>query len=81
MAYDSERGRAVLIGFQLEETWEWDGASWYHHRSKPLLGSAHRVVWDTVRDKVIVWTADSISTGSGILAWDGESWRDTESTH
>ena len=49
MAYDSERGRAVLIGFQLEKTWEWDGARWYHHRSKPLLGSAHRVVWDTVR--------------------------------
>jgi hypothetical protein len=31
------------------------------------------------REQVVVWTADSTASGSGILAWDGKSWMESES--
>jgi hypothetical protein len=85
-AFDSGRGRLVVFGGEgagralPRSTWEADGDRWILADTAGPTGRFWAAgMYDPVRR--VVWKADSISTGSGILAWDGESWRDTESTH
>ena len=85
MAYDAARQRVVLYGGvasdgasprQLLETWEWDGAAWSQRATTgPTPHGNHRLVYDSRRNRVLLWTAAG-STGdrTEMWAWNGTTW-------
>ena len=78
-AYDERRERVVVLnGGQTSgpRVWEWDGSAW-HAPSSSLteIRGGQRLVWDPVRERVLLWTGEAQSTTlSRLLAWDGAEW-------
>lgn len=90
VAYDEARDRVVLFGgnddgvalsHTLDDTWEFDGASWHDLRPadspSPPARMAHGLVYDKKRQRVVLF-------GGGVNAarqrdtweWDGATWTD-----
>lgn len=92
MAYDSGRGRLVLFGGQtrdpggsqvfLNDTWEWDGLSWFLAAAAATVGPTPRInsamAYDTSRG-VTVMTGGFLNgpdaTSGGVWEWNGETWK------
>lgn len=88
LAYDASRGVAVLLtsvgGFfppAVTTTWEWDGTAWTNAApaAVPAARSGHALVFDSVRDRVVVFGGiDVASPNPGFLAdtweYDGTTW-------
>jgi hypothetical protein len=62
MAYDAARGRVVLFGGRLGETflsdtWEWDGNDWTPRFpvASPPAREGHALVYDELRDRVVMF--------------------------
>ena len=79
-AFDAARGRLVVLnggpaggGPRL---FEWDGAAWSAASASPAdVSGGHRLVYDSARGRVLLWTAEQGSeTLSRLLAWDGAAW-------
>ncbi|HEY0882217.1 MAG TPA: kelch repeat-containing protein, partial [Archangium sp.] len=67
MAYDVSRARVVLFGGQgdggrLDDTWEWDGASWtqLNPLTSPPPSAGHGMAWDPAGERVLVY-ADGVT--------------------
>jgi MYXO-CTERM domain-containing protein len=78
MAYDSRRGRTVIVGGGSSEgpqgeTLEWDGSTLYHLDTKlPALEA--KMAYD-VRHGVVVAVGDFLGSGEAVTAaWNGTSW-------
>jgi hypothetical protein len=74
MAYDARRGRVVLFGGigrggDLDDTWEWDGATWTQLRpvTSPRQMSELGMVYDARRGRVALFAHT-------LWEWDGTSW-------
>lgn len=84
MAYDSVRGRTVMLGSTPGEVWEWDGTNWIAHLVSPSppthpAPSLVRGVmsFDSTRAKVVlVDYPTGAATGMQTWEWDGGSWTD-----
>lgn len=93
MAYDPKRQRVVLFSGQdsgpggainLQDTWEWDGASWVDVTGtgpKPDGRGHHAMQWDPVRERVMMMSGarhfSPIPPGSTLAdqwEWDGTQW-------
>jgi len=85
MAYDEERGRAVLFSggrngeTRYSDTWEWDGSTWTKAAATevPGGGGAHNtMVYDSVRKRVILFAGMEHSgrSHSETWSWDGKIW-------
>ena len=81
IAYDPDRGRAVLVGTQFGmETWEWDGASdsWTNRTtsSTPDSRKGHAMAYDSVRKQVVLFGGQSQTAfAASTWTWDGVTWR------
>jgi hypothetical protein len=80
MAYDSDRGVAVLFGgasefgFNSQETWEWDGQSWsLRSESGPSARFLHAMAYDPSAKRTILF-GGSPDSPNGVWTWDGVSW-------
>ncbi|MBI5527158.1 MAG: hypothetical protein HY897_12555 [Deltaproteobacteria bacterium] len=100
MAYDSARGKVVLFGgctdgsctSHLQDTWEWDGMSgtWTDRTpagTKPRTRSAHSMVYDSARGRIVLFGGFYTSGGvryylQDIWEWDGAAgtWTDVTPT-
>jgi hypothetical protein len=89
MAFDSDRGVAVLFGgFDgtnvFDDTWEWDGSAWVQAApsTKPSARSAHATVYDPVHKRTILFGgADGLGTTQGdTWAWNGSQWSQVATT-
>ena len=86
MAYDSARGKVVLFGgedsnppwMSLNDTWEYDGVTWTQisPASSPGIRSGHKMVYDSVRGKVVLFGGCCDATGFPNDTWeyDGVDW-------
>lgn len=77
MAYDSRRGRTVLVD-GAGETWEWDGLSWHHRAGAALPAARHGygLAYDALRDRTVL-VAGYAPGGlpiDEVWEWDGASW-------
>lgn len=86
MAFDEQRGRAVLFagsgqsqGGYLADTWEWDGADWRQVATIGAIPSArlyHRLAYDGVSRQVVLfggWVASGVPTNE-TWSYDGVGW-------
>ena len=85
MAYDSDRGRAVLaaghvvkLGGTQPDTWEWDGVEWtevdYGH-IVPVVG--HEMAYDSWRGVAVLWGGAYEETlPEQVYEWDGVKWKE-----
>lgn len=86
MAYDSNRQEIVLIGGSSGTyysdthngklaTWLWDGAQWSTRRTAPSSTAGHRMAYDSVRNRIVLFGG---VVNSGVLGqtweWDGVAW-------
>ena len=80
MAYDPTRDRTVLFGGEsrgdrLDDTWEWDGASWSEITvpadSRPPARFFHSMTYDPTLKRVVMW--GGIDSGDQ-WEWDGVAW-------
>jgi hypothetical protein len=89
IAYDSDRGRAVLFGGTdannglLGDTWEWDGATgaWTQITPPGLAPRArrgHALVYDAARKKTVLYGGYAGNTDQDAMrdtwTWDGATW-------
>ena len=94
MAYDASRGVVVLFGglgrdqfgqtIGLGDTWEYDGQSWTlkNPAASPGLVWAHAMVYDSTRQKVLLYGGRYANCPTGCVApsrsqlweWDGTNW-------
>lgn len=86
IAYDSDRGRAVLFGgggngSLLGDTWEWDGATdtWTKLTPAgltPRARSGHALVYDAARKKTVLFggVAEAADFMQDTWTWDGSGW-------
>ncbi|MFO0581647.1 MAG: Ig-like domain-containing protein [Anaeromyxobacter sp.] len=82
MAWDVARGVLVSFGANYgNPTWEWDGTSWRDATpaapaDSPPARSYHKVAWDPVRQRVVLF--GGMTLGSAFLndtwTWDGSKW-------
>jgi hypothetical protein len=78
MAYDSDRGRAVLFGGQipgafLNDTWEWDGSEWTQVADTgPSPRDASGATYDSSRRRMILFGGETLIYGT--VAPAGETW-------
>ncbi len=73
MTLDARRQRIVLLSG--DETWEWDGVDW-HARGPAgvVLTTGPRLVFDDVRNQVLMLVRDVSPAAFRIYAWDGSRW-------
>ncbi|MBL8748175.1 MAG: hypothetical protein JNK78_03380 [Planctomycetes bacterium] len=90
MVYDSVRQRTVLFGgvfvlpglaFFLQDTWEWDGATWTQCSNGPAR-EGHAMAFDSLRGRTVLFGGH---VGSAVFSgetweWDGASWIPVAST-
>jgi len=75
MVYDRSRARMVMVGdvYQpsgwVNRTWEWYGANWHATAPTVLPTGGQRLVFDAVRNRVILPT-----TGTTMWEWNGTNW-------
>jgi hypothetical protein len=81
LAYDVVRNVSVLFGGSssgndtLDETWEWNGASWTNVRGECTPSSSSpAMAYDAARSRVMVYT------GADVWAWNGSVWARLETT-
>ena len=86
MAYDAARGVVVMFsGFgqywNLEGTWEWDGATWIQINQKdpeddgnPKARAMHSLDYDDWRGVTLLFGGAAATIQDDLWAWDGESW-------
>lgn len=85
MANDAKRNRIILFGgreevertgLQQGDTWEWDGKAWRILTSSgPSNRDHHRMVYDCVRDRVILFGGwDGTVVLGDTWEWDGTEW-------
>lgn len=89
MAYDSARQRIVLFGggqydtavdqmTRQNDTWEFDGISW-SQRTFAVAPSArygHTMVFDSARNKVVLFGGFDAATRNDVWEYDGTSWQE-----
>ncbi len=80
IAYDADRGRAVLFGgsagggFQ-GDTWEYDGSTWQlRANSGPSPRFAHAMCYDPVRHRVVLFGGFDVGWRRDTWEWDGNDW-------
>lgn len=83
MAYDSQRGRTVLVMFVTGETWEWDRTAWSLVSSTgPAPRTRHALAYDSQRGRTVLFGGRA--NGGGLLGdtweWDGSAWSLAAST-
>lgn len=84
MVYDAQRGKTMLFGgaiginpTKFNDTWEWDGNAWtqLHPAVAPSPRSGHRMVFDTARNKTVLFGGTGYSGDlSDTWEWDGSAW-------
>ncbi|MCB9877293.1 MAG: hypothetical protein H6835_06795 [Planctomycetes bacterium] len=86
LAYDERRGRAVLFGgllglspVALDDTWEWDGATWTPCAPgvSPPARYGHAMAYDRRRGTVVLSggaTTSPVGVLDDLWQWDGASW-------
>ena len=87
MVWDSGRNRVVLFGGidettgRLQDTWEWDGASWIDRTpsgTKPSARHGSRMAYDPVQGKTLLYTGNTDSDVGTATAtggtWVDETW-------
>jgi hypothetical protein len=85
MAFDSQRGRALLFGgfdgnsSSLADTWQWDGSLWTQLApvTSPTARDAHALAYDSVRDRVVLFGGSGGVSGTVLgdtWEWDGGNW-------
>jgi hypothetical protein len=81
MAYDSARGRVVLFGGssgnEMEDTWEWDGATWIEKATtgaRPPERSGHAMAYDSARGRVVLFGGYGGGYWQDTWEWDGTTW-------
>lgn len=90
-AYDAVRSRVVMFGAQngstVGETWEWDGWSWAKRTPRdpegdgnPLGSSGTCMAYDSLRQRVLLWTTNAAGTAGELWDWNGVSWRRRSNT-
>lgn len=89
MAYDDAHGYVVVHGgreqsgspISVGDTWTWDGTAWQDVTGStppppPLVRSLHRLAYDPVLRRVVMFGGSSPSTVHlDTLEWDGAAWR------
>ncbi|HNT28156.1 MAG TPA: kelch repeat-containing protein [bacterium] len=74
--YDSENICSQGSSDYCNDTWEWDGANWTQLSASivanPSARSSHAMVYDSVRDKVILFGGNT--GGDETWAWSGVNW-------
>jgi len=93
IAFDSKIKRVVLFGGGIVgdslgrnqpfgDTWSWDGTEWTQEdETGPSARSFHRLAYDAVRDRVVLFGGDSSSSILGdTWEWDGSRWRQVADT-
>ena len=81
MAYDSARGRVVLLGGDLggmgsTDTWEWDGDNWSRRTpvTSPPLRTGHAMAYDSARGRVVLFGGSWTAKLGDTWEWDGTDW-------
>ena len=77
MVYDSLRGKVVMFGGDLSETWEYDGVNWTQvtTASSPSALYQHAMAYDSVRGKVVLFGGlDDYSLVNDTWEYDGVGW-------
>lgn len=84
LTYDARRQRTVLhggtqsTGLHLNDTWEWDGATWSQVSSAGPMTAQHDMVYDEVRQQVVLFGGGiglaSTSELFDTWAWNGQIW-------
>ncbi|MCO6438369.1 MAG: immunoglobulin domain-containing protein [Phycisphaerae bacterium] len=89
MAFDPVRGVSVLYGGfgakpngtsdDLDDTWEWDGVEWTQRFPPHYPGKReqHQMVFDTVRNKILLfggWSPSPVFGNSEVWEYDGSDW-------
>ncbi len=75
LAYDSGRGRLVLIGGPTFDTWERDGTNWIERIPLGPPGpqpSIQAVAFDTARQRMVLFDGSALNA---TYEWDGVRWR------
>jgi hypothetical protein len=83
IAYDTQRGQAVLFGGSNNtgnpnSTWEWDGTDWHQRfpATSPPGRHAQAMAYDEARGVVVLFGGDSAGESlEGVWEWDGTNWR------
>ncbi len=90
MAYDAIRKHVVLFGGShnpgtaANETWAWDGGSWYPivpTGNSPPSRRGHAMAYDAARGRVVLFGGDGFDGGghkNDTWEWDGASWHQIE---
>ncbi len=87
LSYDAARQRVVLFGGrsedddELQDTWEWDGASWSEAATSagaPPARRAHALAYDAAREQVVLFggLGEGDDELSDTWTWDGAAWTD-----
>ncbi len=81
MVYDERRGRVLMYGGSsgfmtgyLDDTWEWDGASWWNRTTVPSPGprAGHTMTYDSLRGVAVLF--GRIDSGpADTWEWNGET--------
>ena len=83
MAYDAARARVVLFGGSsagfpaqdLGDTWEWDGSAWsLRSQIGPPARNNHAMVYDSERQRTVVFGGQNSNPLGDCWEWDGTSW-------
>jgi hypothetical protein len=83
MAHDSLRGVTVLYSggtVAIDDMWLFDGTSWTRQfpAVRPVLRSNHAMVYDTVRDRIVLFGGMGFGVPFGRVQdtweWDGSQW-------
>lgn len=87
MAFDSARGECVMFGgwhhepttnYFLRDTWTWNGAGWTQRHPAgtiPEATSWHMMVFDSVRQVVVMATSYNQNLPHHTYEWDGTQWK------
>jgi hypothetical protein len=83
MAYDSARGKTVLV--TAGETWEWDGAAGTWTRSStvgPSARTGHAIAYDSARGRIVLFGGENTAYLRDTWEWDGvaKTWTQTATT-
>lgn len=86
MVYDSQRHRILLFGgewnddhgnrIDFDELWSWDGMTWtlIPANNRPPARASHGLVYDPVRDRVVLFGGNSTRYFGDTWEWDGTTW-------
>jgi len=82
MAYDEERGVAVLYGGSYKgrmfcDTWEWNGERWISKCPPDCPGArhGHEMYYDSARKKIVLYGGyDNRTFFNDMWEWDGSTW-------